>query len=319
LEAKARQAAERKEAAERRLKEAASAADRKRLESEAAAARRDADQMDRAVALAIEAERQLKGVEPATRPTATLSAKPDGSLPAETRAKEALALLERSPYPFESKPKTAAERKFEEVAKTVPAMNTAIDAALEVMERERKEAIRLLSYSPTLREYGITFKRVETVLKGTQHFFSATEYGLILKEIAASVGTKRESHIGDFIWKATNDLVSTGVEQYVTRMLGKEAARTALHSATTVLTIPAIVLDPEPIAREPAEVIRDERTSLREKQNAVGRLWEQYDNQRIVWGVGQKLELAELSGIVYEKAILEESRATPPVTNPRRP
>lgn len=222
---------------------------------------------------------------------------------AELRSAESHAELRN---PFDSKPKTLSEPEIESVSAMLPAVNKGTEAAQKLIETRRDDARRLLNGS-TLRRYLIDVDTVEAVLKGTNRYFSAAEYGILLHEISKTDGTERMTHVGEFIVQATKDLASTGLTKFGPRLIGERAVA-VLQGAAAWAAVPAILLTPEPITREPAEIIRDRRTSLREKQEAVSKLWQQYERYGSAWQPAQKLELAELSGVVYRQGIAWETQ-----------
>lgn len=180
----------------------------------------------------------------------------------------------------------------------LPGINKSTELGYELIENRRYQARRLLS-GATLQRYMINADNVESALRGANKLLTGAEYVHLLTEIGQSDGTERSRRIGEFVQKGAEDLASAGFETFGPRLLGASA----MAIVRAVSAGASILLSSEDISREPAEIIRDRNTSLREKQAAVGVLWRQFDRYGRSWGEGQIRELEELSGIVYGQAV----------------
>lgn len=213
---------------------------------------------------------------------------------------------EALPNPFRNTPKTQDQIKFEQVATMLPAVNRVLSTTEELIDSNRYRAERALS-GATLRRYGMELDNVEGVVKGVGKYLGVAEYAVIARNILETDGTERERHVAEFVTNATKDLTETGFDKFGVRLLGERVMQVT-KTLNVWLAVPSILLSPEQTQREPAEIIRDDRTSLREKQDAAGRLWRQYERFGHMWQEAQKVELAELSGIVYRRATAEENQ-----------
>jgi hypothetical protein len=210
----------------------------------------------------------------------------------------------RSPFPT---PRDHVDRKIEEMRTLLPPVARATEVGVELIAARKADARRLLR-GALLRDYLITADNVESALKGVSRYFTVGEYALVLAEAANTDGTERDRHLGEFTMQAAQDLAAGGFERFGPRLLGQAA--TVVIRAASAFT--SVLLTSSDIGRGPEEIIRDPQTSLREKQDAAGRLWRQYEKYGHAWAKSQRDQLEELSGIVYSLAIQQEAVVVAP-------
>jgi hypothetical protein len=203
--------------------------------------------------------------------------------------------------------------KFEAAKNLLPAIGESVDALESSLDRLSAEAARTLD-SKTMSRYAMSVETIKAVTAGWGKIIRYLDYASAVPTVIESEGAERADAIGELVWQAAKDLASTGFEKTGPLLVGPRWTAT-LGGALPWLQLPGILLDAEVTGREPAEIIRDERTSLGEKQAAAASLYRQFQRHGASWQPAQVEEmnrLLELSAIV-----VREAQRTGPEIRPR--
>jgi hypothetical protein len=181
-------------------------------------------------------------------------------------------------------------------ASGVEALNTAIDQdiadAPEILSGER------------LHAYMEGAKDTRSITSGLEKALRAAPYVVDAVGIArAETDLQRGEAAGSLAQRFVVDASTEGAVLVIPRVFGPRVAAVLLGPVAWLASVGAEVLSSTPVGRDPAELILDQsgRTSVREKQEALGMLWRQYDRRGTSWTAGQRRELLDLTDLVYRQ------------------
>jgi hypothetical protein len=184
--------------------------------------------------------------------------------------------------------------------KTSEIATRSTDEALSSLDRDIESARKAgnLKYAEAAAD-------TRSVLYGIGKMVKYADYAVSAGKIAnADTDKQREEAIGELGAKVASDIAKQGLEKYAGLLFGKKIAAVLLGPVAFVASIGADVLTSTPTTQDPQEIILDNSgsSSLNDKREALYTMWRQYSHYGGQWQPVQKLQLLELTGIVYANA-----------------